>query len=188
MRGSRGFGGLVLGAAVVATGVACQPIEGDLNVSTVAITTDQLATAELDRQHAKVAWLSCTGSYSSSSTAGGSPSGSATAGEVKVDCQGKTKDGKDITVQGWVYGVVSGKCVRGKTIARIDGKVWFSYAVLGNCAANDSTSPPQESQQPAPSQDPEPQESKPQEPQPGPTSTVTETVTVTGPPPTFHGK
>ncbi|MGD6745567.1 hypothetical protein ACOKM3_27505 [Streptomyces sp. BH106] len=178
MRGSRGFSGLVLVAAVVATGVACQPIEGDLNVSTVAITTDQTATDELNRQNAKVAWLSCNGTYSSSS-----PSGSATSGEVKVECRGKTKDGKDITVEGWVYGVVSGKCVRGKTIGRIDNKVWFSVGVLGNCAANDATSPPQESQQPAPSEDP-----TPQEPAPGATNTVTETVTVTAPPPTYQGK
>ncbi|MCX4832651.1 hypothetical protein OG785_24210 [Streptomyces sp. NBC_00006] len=178
MRGSRGFSGLVLVAAVVATGVACQPIEGDLNVSTVAITTDQTATDELNRQNANVAWLSCNGTFSSSS-----PSGSATSGEVKVECRGKTKDGKDITVEGWVYGVVSGKCVRGKVIGRIDNKVWFSVGVLGNCAASDSTSPPQDSQQPAPSEDP-----KPQEPQPGATGTITETVTVTAPPPTFQGK
>ncbi|MEB8336999.1 hypothetical protein [Streptomyces endophyticus] len=183
MRGSRGFGGLLLVAAVVATGVACQPIEGDLNVSTVAITTDKVATDELNRQNAKVSWLSCNGTYDSSS-----PSGSATTGEVKVDCQGKTEDGKDITVKGWVYGVVSGQCVRGKIIGRIDNKVWFSVGVLGNCAATDGTST---STQPAPSQDPEPQPSqdpKPQEPQPGSTSTVTETVTVTAPPPTFQGK
>ncbi|MFI5660446.1 hypothetical protein [Streptomyces sp. NPDC051684] len=186
MRGSRGFGGLVLVAAVVATGVACQPIEGDLSPSEVAATTDQQATNELNRQQGKVAWLSCTAVYS-----GPTPSGESAPSEVKVDCRGKTKDGKDITVQGWVYGVVSGKCVRGKTIARIDGKVWFSYGVLGNCAATGGPSTPQEtqeSQQPAPSQDPEPQEPKPKEPQPGATSTVTETVTVTAPPPTFQGK
>ncbi|MFD7293379.1 hypothetical protein ACFV9W_08835 [Streptomyces sp. NPDC059897] len=178
MRGSKGFGGLVLVAAVVATGVACQPIEGDLNPSAVAVTTDQQATDELNRQRGKVAWLSCTAVYS-----GPTPSGESAPSEVKVDCRGKTKDGKDITVEGWIYGVVSGKCVRGKTVARIDDKVWFSYAVLGNCAATGGTSAPREWQQPAPSQDPQPQE-----PQPGSTSTVTETVTVTGPPPTFEGK
>ncbi|MFJ9179827.1 hypothetical protein [Streptomyces sp. NPDC102360] len=186
MRGSRGFGGLVLVAAVVATGVACQPIEGDLNPSEAAATTDQQATTELNRQHGKVAWLSCTAVYS-----GPTPSGKSAPSEVKVDCRGKTRDGKDVNVQGWVYGVVAGKCVRGKTIARIDGKVWFSYGVLGNCAANDSTSAPNDSQQPAPSEDPKPQPSQdpqPQEPQPGSTSTVTETVTVTAPPPTFQGK
>ncbi|MHC5260090.1 hypothetical protein ACYSUO_19615 [Streptomyces sp. UC4497] len=179
MRGSRGFGGLVLVAAVVATGVACQPIEGDLNVSTVAITTDKAATDELNRQNAEVAWISCNGTYDSSS-----PSGSATTkAEVKVDCRGKTKDGKDITVEGWVHGVVSGKCVRGKIIGRVDNKVWFSVGVLGNCAANDATSPPQDSQAPQPSHDP-----TPQEPAPGATNTVTETVTVTAPPPTYQGK
>ncbi|MET8470799.1 hypothetical protein ABZY90_14765 [Streptomyces sp. NPDC006422] len=178
MRGMRGFGGLVLVAAVVATGVACQPVDGDLSPSEVAATTDQQATAELDRQHAKVAWLSCTAAYS-----GPTASGESAPSEVKVDCRGKTKDGKEITVQGWVYGVVSGKCVRGKTIARVDGKVWFSYAVLGNCASTEGPSAPQDSGKPAPSEDPEPRQ-----PAPGATVTVTETVTVTAPPPTFQGK
>ncbi|MER5443848.1 hypothetical protein [Streptomyces sp. NPDC002790] len=185
MRGSRGFGGLVLVAAVVATGVACQPIEGDLNPSEVAATTDQQATTELNRQHGKVAWLSCTAVYR-----GPTPSGESAPSEVKVDCRGKTKDGKDVNVQGWVYGVVAGACVRGKVIARIDGKVWFSYGVLGNCAANDATSAPK-NPDPGPSKDPEPAPSEdppPQQPQPGATSTVTETVTVTAPPPTFQGK
>ncbi|MFF3493630.1 hypothetical protein ACFYWS_20000 [Streptomyces sp. NPDC002795] len=177
MRGSRGFGGLVLAAAVVATGVACQPVDDDLNPSAVAATTDKQTTVELNRQRGKVSWLSCTAAYS-----GPTPSRQSAPSEVKVDCRGKTRDGKNVTVKGWVYGVVSGKCVRGKVIARIDGKVWFSYGVLGNCAAMDDTSAPNK-RKPAPAQDPEPKE-----PRPGSTSTVTETVTVTAPPPTFQGK
>ncbi|WP_306321680.1 MULTISPECIES: hypothetical protein [unclassified Streptomyces] len=190
MRGTRRwFGAVALVAAVVATGVACQPIEGDLDPSTVAATTDQQATVELDRQHAKVAWISCTAAYS-----GPTKSGDSAPSEVKVDCRGRTKDGKDITVNGWVYGAVSGKCVRGKVIARVEGKVWFNYGVLGNCAAPDgSSTQPHESQkpqpQPQPTRTPTPsQDPKPQEPRPGSTSTVTETVTVTAPPPTFQGK
>ncbi|MHB9753857.1 hypothetical protein ACYBSK_05705 [Streptomyces sp. BYX5S] len=174
MRGMRGLGGLLLGAAVVATGVACQPIEGDLNPSTVATTTDKLATEELNRQNANVAWISCIAEYK-----GPTPSGESAPAEIKVDCEGRTKDGKDITVDGWVRGVVSGQCVRGKITARVDNKVWFSVGVLGNCAA--TTQAPAPTEDPGPSQDP-----PPDDPQPGATSTVT--VTVTAPPPTFQGK
>ncbi|MFJ9035870.1 hypothetical protein ACIRF8_04690 [Streptomyces sp. NPDC102406] len=165
-------------AALVVTGaVACQPVDGELNTVTVAATTDSQATQELTRTHAEVAWLSCTGTYSTSST----PSSSSPS-EVSVDCRGKTKDGKDITVKGQVYGVVPDKCVRGDVIARVDNKVWFRVQVLGNCAATNTTTYP-----PAPP----PEEPAHQEPQPGATRTVTETVTVREPDPNcscFEGK
>ncbi|MEB3964497.1 hypothetical protein OKJ48_30340 [Streptomyces kunmingensis] len=194
-------GGVV--AVVVATAVACQPTDGELNTVTVATTTDQLVTEELNRTHADVAWLDCTATYSGTSTSAGGTSPS----EVKVDCHGETRDGKEITVQGWVYGVVPDRCVRGTTIARVDNKVWFKYQVLGNCAATTtpeptydepqnpaSPEPPQESwheptYEPSdePSHEPtyEPSDEPTyDEPQPGTTETVTETVTVPEPEPT----
>ncbi|MEV5610231.1 hypothetical protein [Streptomyces sp. NPDC052225] len=171
---------MLIGAAV-AGGVACEPVGGDLNPSTVAATTDQEATQELERQKAPVAWLSCTGSYNGRST----PS-SSTPSEVEVDCQGKTGKGERITVKGWAHGVVSGHCVRGDFIARVDGKVWFHLDVLGNCAESDRTSH-------APQNPPPSHHDKPtyHEPQPGTTRTVTRTVTVYPPDPTcscFQGK
>ncbi|WP_307805108.1 hypothetical protein [Streptomyces sp. VRA16 Mangrove soil] len=167
------------GAAAVFGAVACQPVEGDLNPSTVSATTDQQGTAELNRQHAQVAWLSCSGAYVNRTTGSG-----ATTQEVHVDCRGETKEGKAVTLSGDVYGVVSGKCVRGSLTAKVDGKVWFHLGVLGNCAAPDTTTPPPPSQGGTPTTTPQPQ-------QPGETQTVTETVTVRAPSSTcttFQGK
>jgi hypothetical protein len=136
LRGPRVFAAGAVVLAAVAGAVGCRPVDGDLNPSTVAATTDQEATRELNRQHAKVAWLSCSGSYDSRAKAArSSPS------EVTVDCRGKAKGGKDATLKGWIYGVVPGKCVRGDVIARIDGKVWFHLQVLGNCAPPSGTGP-----------------------------------------------
>ncbi|MEV1019130.1 hypothetical protein [Streptomyces sp. NPDC050264] len=188
-------------AAAVAGAVACQPTDGELNVTTVSVTTEKQATEELNRQHADVAWISCKGTYTDGS---GTP-GSSSPSEVTVDCDGKTKDGKDITIKGWVYGVVPDKCVRGNLIARVDDKVWFHLQVLGNCAASDTATPTYTPEEPPkdeppneepPNEEP-PKEEPPQdeptehepteheppqdEPQPGPTQTVTETVTVPEP-------
>ncbi|MFJ8827118.1 hypothetical protein ACIREE_35785 [Streptomyces sp. NPDC102467] len=166
-------------------------------MTTVSVTTEKQATEELNRQHADVAWLSCKSTASGSGTsAGSSPT------EVTVDCQGKTKDGKDITIKGWVYGVVPDKCVRGNTIAHVDNQVWFHLQVLGNCAASDTATPGYTPEEPTheeptheePPQDEPPQDEPPQdeptqheptneEPQPGVTETVTATETVTVPEP-----
>jgi len=146
----------VAGLAVVAVGgaVACEP--GGLNTATVAYTTDQTVTAELQRQKADVRWLNCTASYDD----GASPSASATENTVaSVDCKGETDDGKDITVTGRVTRAVSGACVRGDLTAEIDGKQWFHVSGLGDCDAK--TTPPV---------------NRPG--QPGPTVTVTVTRTV----------
>ncbi|MZD10579.1 hypothetical protein GTW43_36705 [Streptomyces sp. SID5785] len=165
---------VALVAAAVAAGVACDPVDGALNPSTVSVTTDLTATKELERQHADVAWLSCSGTYRGSTgtgNGGATPSRSgATPDEVRVDCHGATQDGKDITVNGRVHGVVSGACVRGDLRAKIGGKEWFRLAVLGNCAAASTTSPP-------PAGSPPP--SRPAHPAPGATRTVTETATET---------
>ncbi|MET9082152.1 hypothetical protein ABZX77_09655 [Streptomyces sp. NPDC004237] len=145
----------VAGLAVIAVGgaVGCQPT--DLNSATVAYTTDQTATAELKRQHVDVSWLTCTGNYGSS--AAGStrtPSASGTT-VVSVDCRGRTKDGRDITVTGRVTKAVSGACVRGNLVAKVGGKEWFRVKGLGNCDATPGPTystyrPPTYGQQPGP--------------------------------------
>ncbi|MGI5375325.1 hypothetical protein ACQEV2_13955 [Streptomyces sp. CA-251387] len=150
----------VVGLVVVAVGgaVACDP--GGLSSATVAFTTDQTVTEELERQKADVQWLNCTGSYEDGK--GGSAAPTATENTVvKVDCEGETKDGKDITVTGRITRAVSGACVRGDLVAKIDGKEWFHVNGLGNCNATPSPVNPGGGGQ-----------------QPGPTVTVTVTKTV----------
>ncbi|MEU9455599.1 hypothetical protein [Streptomyces sp. NPDC048277] len=157
----------VAGLVVLGAGgaVACQP--SDLNTATVAYTTDQTATAELKRQHVDVSWLTCTGNYGSASKATGTPSPSETT-VVSVDCRGKTKDGRNITVTGKVTKAVNGACVRGDLVAEVGGKEWFHVKGLGNCTATPGPSysyrPPTYGQQP------------------GPTVTVTRTIWCQGDP------
>jgi hypothetical protein len=126
---------VVAGLAVVAVGglAACEP--GGLNSATVAYTTDQTVTAELERRKADVRWLTCTASYDDGATPSASESTVA-----EVDCEGETGDGQDITVTGKVTRAVSGACVRGDLTARIDGKQWFHVEGLGDCDAR--TTPP----------------------------------------------
>ncbi|MGW0815938.1 hypothetical protein ACWD00_22195 [Streptomyces viridiviolaceus] len=148
---------LVAGSAVVAVGglVACDP--AGLSSASVAYTTDQTVTRELERQKADVRWLTCTASY-------GDDGGTASADEdtvASVDCRGETDDGQDITVDGKVTRVVEGACVRGDLTAKVDGKEWFRVQGLGDCDA--TTAPPAQT---------------PTRGQPGPTVTVTVTRTV----------
>ncbi|MFJ4711776.1 hypothetical protein [Streptomyces sp. NPDC088785] len=159
---------VVFVAAAGAGAVACRPVDGNLNPSTVSSTTDQRGTAELERHGVRVRWLSCGGSYADRATGGGS-----SAKDVRVDCRGRTTDGKDIVLTGTVYGVVSGKCVRGSFTARTDGAPLFRAGVLGNCAAPDATTPPP------------PRQSDVRQPsaKPRPVETRTVTETVTAPPP-----
>ncbi|MFD8225336.1 hypothetical protein ACFV16_14330 [Streptomyces massasporeus] len=124
--------------AVLAVGgaVACEP--GAISSASVAYTTDETVTKELNRQKAGVRWLTCTASYGDN---GGKSSPSARERTVAtVDCEGETKDGKDITVDGKVTHAVDGACVRGKITAKVDGKVWFQVDGLGDC--NSTTPPP----------------------------------------------
>jgi hypothetical protein len=156
----------VTGLAVVAVGgaVACQP--GDLSSASVAYTTDQTATKELQRQHVKVRWLSCSGDYGGGAdargTSGPAPSASETA-VVTVDCKGQTDDGKDITVKGRVTRAVDGRCVRGDLRATVGGKELFHVSGLGDCQGGT----------------PGPPAGNPAGPgRPGPTVTVTVTRTI----------
>ncbi|WP_234539383.1 hypothetical protein [Streptomyces shenzhenensis] len=176
----------VAGLAVIAVGgvAACQP--SGLNTATVAYTTDRTATVELERQHVDVSWLTCTGNSGSSgsstkttkTTKGASGTNSANStkapsadetGVVSVDCQGRTKDGRSITVTGRVTKAVSGACVRGNLVAKVGGKEWFRVTGLGNCDATPGPTygtyrPPTYGQRP------------------GPTVTVTKTIWCQGDP------
>lgn len=158
----------VAGFAVVAAGgaAACDP--GGLDSAVVAYTTDRTATAELNRQHVSVRWLSCTADYGGGRgrTPGtATPSASRTTA-ASVDCRGQTGDGRKITVTGKVTRAVDGACVRGDLTAKAGGKVWFHVDGLGDC---DATTGP--THRP-------PVISRPTRDQPGPAVTVTVTRTI----------
>ncbi|MGW7067529.1 hypothetical protein ACWGII_33120 [Streptomyces sp. NPDC054855] len=158
------------GAAVIGA-AACDPTAGGMNTAAIAITTDEMATKELERQQLDVLWISCTARYESKVTpSSGSPDRDAAA---TVDCQGQAKNDKssdgtsDITVKGSVWSVVDGRCVRGNLTAKVDGKQWFRVDVLGDCAGGDTSEQPQDPDQP----------DQPDEPDQPPVATVTVTVT-----------
>ncbi|MFE9306481.1 hypothetical protein ACIQCF_18395 [Streptomyces sp. NPDC088353] len=128
----------VLAAVAAGGAVACEP--GGLNAASAAYTTDSTATAELNRRHVPVSWLSCTGrddggrTRTAGSRGNRSPSASETT-VVSVDCQGETKDGRKISVAGKVTRAVDGACVRGDLTAKVGGRVVFHVSGLGNCDA-----------------------------------------------------
>ncbi|MFF4757163.1 hypothetical protein [Streptomyces sp. NPDC001292] len=160
--------------AVVAAGgaVACDP--GGLSAASAAYTTDRTATAELNRRHASVSWLSCTGRDDGGRTrTAGNPTPSASETTVvSVDCQGQTKDGRKITVTGKVTRAVDGACVRGDLTAKVGGRVWFHVRGLGDCdATTGPTFRPAVTYRPTHGQ-----------PEPGVTVTVTRTIWCQGDP------
>ncbi|MFI1163411.1 hypothetical protein ACH4UM_07320 [Streptomyces sp. NPDC020801] len=166
-RGRRVMAVAGLAALAVGGAVACDP--GGLSSAAVAYTTDRTATAELNRQHASVRWLSCTAGYDGGNKAytPGKPAPSASETTVaSVDCQGQTRDGRRITVTGKVTRAVDGACVRGDLTAKVGGKVWFHVNGLGDCNAT-----------PGPTYRP-PVTFGPTGGQPGPTVTVTVTRTI----------
>ncbi|MER5291687.1 hypothetical protein ABT382_06295 [Streptomyces pharetrae] len=118
--------------AVLAVGgvVACEP--GGLSSATVAYTTDETVTRELERQKADVRWLTCTASFGDD---GGSTPTASEDTVADVDCEGETSDGKEITVDGKVTRAVNGRCIRGDIVAKVDGKEWFHVQGLGDCDA-----------------------------------------------------
>ncbi|MET7650888.1 MULTISPECIES: hypothetical protein [unclassified Streptomyces] len=111
---------VVAGAAIGV--VACEP--GGLSTMSVAYTTDEAATAEIQRRDVDVRWLTCTAQYKGQEKAGTVAS---------VDCQGKTADGRDITVKGQVARAVDGACVRGDLTAVVGRKQLFRVSGLGDC-------------------------------------------------------
>ncbi|MGW5862230.1 hypothetical protein ACWFRJ_08670 [Streptomyces sp. NPDC055239] len=131
------------GAAVIGV-AACEPVDEGTNTSAVAVTTDDLATKELERQNLDVLWISCTARYKDRVTPSSGESGQNT--DVTVDCQGQARTGKgsddtsNITVKGTVWSVVDGHCVRGNLTAKVEDKVWFHVNVLGDCSGGDNGS------------------------------------------------
>ena len=129
-----------VGLAVLGVGgaVACDP--GGLNSASVAYTTDRTATKELERKKVDVQWLSCTANYGNNkvSTSGRTAPSASETTVANVDCQGQTKDRRDITVTGKVTRAVDGACVRGDLTAKVGGKQWFHVTGLGNCNATPS--------------------------------------------------
>ncbi|MFF7444514.1 MULTISPECIES: hypothetical protein [unclassified Streptomyces] len=128
-RGRRGLAAAALVVVGVGGAVACDP--AGLNSASVAYTTDQTVTRELERQKAEVQWLTCQASYGDRST----PTATENA-VAEVTCTGETTDGKDIDVDGKITRVVNGQCVRGELTAKVDGKQWFQVNGLGNCNAS----------------------------------------------------
>ncbi|MET9757904.1 hypothetical protein ABZ016_02430 [Streptomyces sp. NPDC006372] len=162
-RGRRMAVAATFAAVAVGGAVACEP--GGISSASVAYTTDQTVTEELNRQKADVRWLSCTASYGNDGKSAKSSPSAREKTVATVDCEGETKDGKDITVDGKVTHAVDGACVRGNITAKVDGKVWFQVDGLGDC--NSTSPPPVGSGAGGPSNG-----------QPGPTVTVTVTQTI----------
>lgn len=162
-RSKGGRAAAVAGLVVVAVGavVACEP--GALGGMSVAYTTDQAATHELERRHVDLSWLSCTADYGDRASGTKSPSAAAKT-VVSVDCRGRTDDGKDVTVKGRITRAVDGKCVRGGLRATVGGKQVFRVDGLGDCEGATPTTPATY---------------RPNTPgRPGPTVTVTATRTI----------
>ncbi|MGV9252566.1 hypothetical protein [Streptomyces sp. NPDC003697] len=133
-RGRRVMAAAGLAAVVVGTAVACDP--GGLGTAAVAYTTDRTATAELDRRNVSVRWLTCTAAYGGDGSAPGTRAPSASRTSVaSVDCQGRTTDGRRITVTGEVTRAVDGACVRGDLTATVGGRTLFHVDGLGDCSA-----------------------------------------------------
>ncbi|MET9142212.1 hypothetical protein [Streptomyces sp. SAT1] len=180
-RGRRTMAAAALAAAAVGGLAACDP-GGGLSTTTVSYTTDRTATAELNRRHVSVSWFSCTarsrdGGKASAPDRQSGPSPAASRSVLaSVDCQGRTKDNRKITVTGQVDGTVDGACVRGDLTAKVGGKVLFHADGLGDCRATTVPTyrpptyrPP--TRLPTTYRPPAPR-------QPGPTVTVTVTRTV----------
>ncbi|MER5596410.1 hypothetical protein [Streptomyces sp. NPDC002265] len=129
-RGTRALAVAWCALVVGAGAVACDP--GGLSSASVAYTTDQTATKELQRRQVDVRWLTCTAAF-------GDKAATASASTVAtVDCQGRTGDGRDITVTGKVTRAVDGACVRGDLTAKVGGKVVFHVSGLGDCRTTPS--------------------------------------------------
>ncbi|WP_435130468.1 hypothetical protein [Actinacidiphila sp. bgisy144] len=114
---NRGVG--LAGAAMVLAAVAgCEPVDG-LDSSNVSVSTNQLATKALKRDHVAVQWLSCGVTED--------------AHDPKVDCLGRTEDQRKITVKGDVTRQTDLRCLQGHLTAAVDGRTVFDVRGLGAC-------------------------------------------------------
>ncbi|WP_416986275.1 hypothetical protein [Streptomyces sp. T028] len=153
---------LVFVPVVVGGAVACEP-GGGVSGMSVAYTTDQAATAEIEQRDVDVRWLTCTAGRDDSL--------------VSVDCQGETGDGEDITVTGKVVRAVDGKCVRGDVRADVGKKELFRVSGVGDCGSV-TPSPVEAPSSPAGASGSAQPGGRPADPS-GVRPTVTVTVTVT---------
>lgn len=138
---------LCLAAAAVTGLAACEPGDGigALNTASVALTTDRTATRALEHEGVRVRWLTCTAALDGNGTeAAGTRSGSPAAVRrtAHVDCDGRTREGRTITLAGQVTQAVEGRCVRGDMTAKAAGRTVFRATLLGNCAAPATSRPP----------------------------------------------
>lgn len=130
---------ICLAGAAVAALTACDPVNG-LNSASIAVTTDRTGTRALEHEGVDVQWLNCTARTGAGTKAGSSTA--ATSRIADVDCNGRSKDGKDINLTGKVDREVEGRCVSGDMTARTAGKTVFRATMLGNCDAAPSASAP----------------------------------------------
>lgn len=152
-RATRRFPAVVCLAVTAVAGLcACEPADG-LNTASISVTTDRTATRALEHEGVHVQWLTCTANVEDGGEGGdgdGAKPSSAQAGSgttstrrvADVDCSGRTKEGRDITVAGQVRQAVDGRCVRGDLTAKADGRTVFRASLLGNCAAPAPTPAP----------------------------------------------
>ncbi|MGC4946138.1 hypothetical protein ACLQ2N_08015 [Streptomyces sp. DT224] len=133
---------LCLAAAAVAGLTACEPGDatGALNTASVAFTTDRTATRALEHEGVRVRWLTCTASLDGGATGSAAPSAARRTAEVH--CDGQTKSGGDIALDGQVTYAVEGRCVRGDMTAKSGGRAVFRATLLGDCTAPATTAPP----------------------------------------------
>lgn len=134
---------ICLAGAVVAGLTACDPVDG-LNSASIAVTTDRTATRALEHEGVNVQWLSCTARTAGGGASAASRTGPSTAVSrvADVQCNGRTKDGEDISLDGKVDREVKGQCVSGDMTAKAGGKTVFRATMLGNCDATPSPSEP----------------------------------------------
>jgi len=135
---------LCLATAAVTGLAACEPVDGigALNTAAVAVTTDRTATRALEHEGVQVAWLTCTASLEGGgATRSTGPSASARR-VAEVHCDGETKSGGDIALDGKVTHAVEGRCVRGDMTAKTGGRAVFRATLLGDCTAPATTAPP----------------------------------------------
>ncbi|MEU8627910.1 hypothetical protein [Streptomyces sp. NPDC048669] len=134
---------ICLAGAVVAGLTACDPVDG-LNSASIAVTTDRTATRALEHEGVNVQWLSCTARTAGGGASAASRTGPSTAVSrvADVECNGRTKDGEDISLAGKVDREVKGQCVSGDMTAKAGGKTVFRATMLGNCDATPSPSEP----------------------------------------------
>lgn len=134
------YGAALAAAAATVTAIAgvaaCDPVDG-LNSASVAYTTDRTGTSALEHHGVAVQWLTCTADVGNGKTS--SPSASARS-VAHVDCQGRTKDHKAITIKGTVTKSVDGRCVRGHLTSHLGHQLAFRATLLGNCASPAATS------------------------------------------------